>query len=192
MFFLHTGSYFLRSSSDPQKISTLLSVKSADNFHLREHSWPHLFYIIIDICLLQKIIKNSLRWVTLKSHLSIGVFVVYIDTGSPVPNIPSKSRGLANEYNKFLTEWQWFESSLFPAMTSILVLLKKNLCDEAFNDHSCACRRRWTRTLIATSKWEKMAISTTSNKLLLTIKWKTKNIILSEQFQNPIKQNRYP
>jgi hypothetical protein len=30
-------------------------------------------------------------------------FVVYIDTGSPVPNIPSKSRGLADENKKFLT-----------------------------------------------------------------------------------------
>ena len=35
-----------------------------------------------------------------------------------------------------------------------------------------------------------MVISTTSNKLLLRVKWKTKNIILSEQFRNPIKQNR--
>jgi hypothetical protein len=26
---------------------------------------------------------------------------VYIDTGSPVPNIPSKSRGLAEENKKF-------------------------------------------------------------------------------------------
>jgi hypothetical protein len=67
----------------------------------------------------------------------------------------------------------------FVLLASILVWWKKN-SDEAFNDHSCACRKRWTRTLIATSKWEKMAISTTSNKLLLTIKWKTKNITLSE------------
>jgi hypothetical protein len=35
-----------------------------------------------------------------------------------------------------------------------------------------------------------MVISTTSNKLLLSIKWKAKNIILFEQFRNPIKQNR--
>jgi len=41
--------------------------------------------------------KKSLSWVTLKRHLSIGVFVVYIDTGRPVPNIPTKSRGLADE-----------------------------------------------------------------------------------------------
>jgi hypothetical protein len=41
----------------------------------------------------------------LKRHISIGVFVMYIDTGSPVPNIPSKSRDLADENNKLLTEW---------------------------------------------------------------------------------------
>jgi hypothetical protein len=34
---------------------------------------------------------------TLKRHISIGVFVVYIDTGSPVLYIPSKSRDLADE-----------------------------------------------------------------------------------------------
>jgi hypothetical protein len=47
-------------------------------------------------------VKNSLRWGTLKRHISIGVFVVYIDTGSPVPNIPSKSRGLAYENKKLI------------------------------------------------------------------------------------------
>jgi hypothetical protein len=41
----------------------------------------------------------------LKRHISIGVFVVYIDTGSPVLYIPSKSRDLADENNKILTEW---------------------------------------------------------------------------------------
>jgi hypothetical protein len=50
----------------------------------------------------------------LKHHLSIGVFVVYIDTGSQVPNIPSKSCGLADEIKKFLTEWKWFETSALP------------------------------------------------------------------------------
>jgi hypothetical protein len=39
-------------------------------------------------------------------HLLIGVFVVYIDTGSPVPNIPSKSFGLADENKKLLMEWK--------------------------------------------------------------------------------------
>ena len=52
----------------------------------------------------------SLSWVTLKRHLSIGVSVVYIDTSSPVPNIPSKSRGLADENKKLLTEWKWLET----------------------------------------------------------------------------------
>ena len=36
----------------------------------------------------------------LKRHISIGVFIVYIDTGSPVPNIPLKSRGLADNKNE--------------------------------------------------------------------------------------------
>jgi hypothetical protein len=36
----------------------------------------------------------------LKHHISIGVFVVYIDYGSPVLNIPSNSRGLADETKK--------------------------------------------------------------------------------------------
>jgi hypothetical protein len=36
---------------------------------------------------------------TLKRHKSIGVFVVYIDTGSSMPNIPSKLRDLADEKN---------------------------------------------------------------------------------------------
>ena len=31
---------------------------------------------------------------------------MYNDTGSPVPNIPSKSHGLADENKKFLTEWK--------------------------------------------------------------------------------------
>ena len=43
---------------------------------------------------------------TLKQHISIGVFVVYIDTGSPVCNIPSKTRDLSDENNKILTEWK--------------------------------------------------------------------------------------
>jgi hypothetical protein len=44
--------------------------------------------------------------ITLKHHLSIGVFVVYIETGNPVPNIPSKSPDLADENKMFLTEWK--------------------------------------------------------------------------------------
>jgi hypothetical protein len=37
--------------SRPKNIDTILmhwmSVKSADNFQIREHSWPHLFHIIL-------------------------------------------------------------------------------------------------------------------------------------------------
>ena len=43
---------------------------------------------------------------TLKRHMSTGVFVVYIDTGSSVPAVPSKSRDLADKNNKILTEWK--------------------------------------------------------------------------------------
>jgi hypothetical protein len=43
---------------------------------------------------------------TLKRHISIGVFVVYIATGSPVRYIPSKSCDLADENNEILTEWK--------------------------------------------------------------------------------------
>jgi len=39
---------------------------------------------------------------------------VYIDTGSPVPNIPLKSRGLADENKKFLTEWKFETTVLEP------------------------------------------------------------------------------
>ena len=42
----------------------------------------------------------------LKRHISIEVFVVYIDTGSPVPYISSKSRDLADKNNKILREWK--------------------------------------------------------------------------------------
>ena len=34
---------------------------------------------------------------------------MYVDTGSPVLYIPSKSRDLADENNKILTEWKRFE-----------------------------------------------------------------------------------
>jgi hypothetical protein len=42
----------------------------------------------------------------LKRHKSIGVFVVYIDTGSSMQISPSTSRDLADENNKMLTEWK--------------------------------------------------------------------------------------
>jgi hypothetical protein len=43
---------------------------------------------------------------TLKRHKSIGVFVVYIDTGNSMQINPSKSRDLVDENNKILTEWK--------------------------------------------------------------------------------------
>jgi hypothetical protein len=49
---------------------------------------------------------------TLKRDKSIGVFVVYIDTGSSMPISPLKSRDLADENNKILTEWKWFETTV--------------------------------------------------------------------------------
>jgi hypothetical protein len=42
----------------------------------------------------------------LKRDISIGVFVVYNDTGSSVPGVPLKSRDLADENKKKLTEWK--------------------------------------------------------------------------------------
>ena len=44
--------------------------------------------------------------------VTIGVFVVYIDTGSSMLIILSKSRDLADENNFFLTEWKWFETTV--------------------------------------------------------------------------------
>ena len=49
----------------------------------------------------------------LKRCISIGFSVVYIDTGSPVPSIPSKSRGVADKNEKILTEWKLFKTSVF-------------------------------------------------------------------------------
>jgi len=43
-----------------------------------------------------------------KLNISTEVFVVYIDTGSLVLYIPSKSRDLADENKTNLTEWKWF------------------------------------------------------------------------------------
>ena len=49
---------------------------------------------------------------TSKRHISIGVYVVYIDTGSSMPTSPSKLRDLADDNNKILTEWKWFETTI--------------------------------------------------------------------------------
>jgi hypothetical protein len=53
-----------------------------------------------------------LSWESLKCHISIGIFVVYIDTESPVPNIPSNSRGLADENKYTFDVRKWFETSV--------------------------------------------------------------------------------
>jgi hypothetical protein len=59
------------------------------------------------ICLLQKMLRFfKVEDRTLKRHISIGVFVVYIDTGSSMSISPSKSRDLGDENKKILTEWK--------------------------------------------------------------------------------------
>ena len=37
---------------------------------------------------------------------------MYIDNGSPVLYIPSKSHDLADGNNKIVTEWKWFETTV--------------------------------------------------------------------------------
>jgi hypothetical protein len=55
----------------------------------------------------------TLSWGTnVKTAHMIGVFIVYIGTGSSMPISPSKSRDLADENNFFLTEWKWFETTV--------------------------------------------------------------------------------
>ena len=51
---------------------------------------------------------------TLKRYTSIGVCVVYIDTGRSMPISPSKSRDLADENNKILTEWKMIRNKRIP------------------------------------------------------------------------------
>ena len=60
----------------------------------------------------------------LKRHKSIGVFVVYIDTGRSMPISPSKSRDLVDENNKILTEWKWFETTVRASIVSSDALTK--------------------------------------------------------------------
>jgi hypothetical protein len=62
----------------------------------------------------------------LKRHISIGVFVVYIDTGSSMPISPSKSRDLANENNKILTEWKWFETTVLEDSLEMMYKIQKS------------------------------------------------------------------
>ena len=80
--------------------------------------------ILIDICLLQKMLRFfKVEDRTLKRHISIGVFVVYIDTGSSVPGVPSKSRDLADENYKILTEWKWFETTVLRTDNTLVTLI---------------------------------------------------------------------
>jgi hypothetical protein len=93
-----------------------------DRFLLLDRQWgtehQYLLSHFLDVSILQLLTiyriydYDMLSRVTLKQHLSIGVFVVYIDTGSPVPNILSKSYGLVDENKKKLTEWKWFETTI--------------------------------------------------------------------------------
>jgi hypothetical protein len=80
-------------------------------------------------------ITYNLPHLPLKRHISIGVFVVCIDIGSPVPNIPSKSRGMPYENKKLLTEWKWFETKDFNAQT--ITSWKLNLF--SFFIYCCDC-----------------------------------------------------
>jgi len=54
----------------------------------------------------------------------MGVFVVYIDTGSPVPNIPSKSRGLADENKKVFDRMEMIQKNRFAI--SLIISTSKN------------------------------------------------------------------
>jgi hypothetical protein len=57
---------------------------------------------ISQLLLLLLLINPKVENRTLKRHKSIGVFVVYIDTGSSMPISPSESRDLANENRNIL------------------------------------------------------------------------------------------
>ena len=87
-------------------------MKKESKFNLKEVFVSALKSLIqknnlIDICLLQKMLRFFyVEDRTSKRHISIGVFVAYIDTGSSVPGVRSKSRDLAYENNKILTEWK--------------------------------------------------------------------------------------
>jgi hypothetical protein len=71
------------------------------------------------------------------SHISIGVFVVYIDTGNSMPISPSKSRDLADENNKILTEWKWFET-IIKRLNNIEVYFKNALFSAVKSQFSTA------------------------------------------------------
>jgi hypothetical protein len=71
----------------------------------------------------------------LKRHISIGVFVVYIDTGSSMPISPSKSRDLSDELNYFICIKD------FNAET--ITSLKLNL----FSFFICGCQHHERKTI---------------------------------------------
>jgi hypothetical protein len=79
---------------------------------------------VIKIFKLLLLCLNQTVVVMLKRHKSIGVFVVYTDTGSSMPISPSKSRDLADENKKILTEWKRFETTVFSC--DILSVWEKN------------------------------------------------------------------
>ena len=71
-------------------------------------------------------------------------FVVYIDTGSPVPNIPSKSRDLADENNTILTEWKWFETIVLCVhVTSLDLYFQRHMWWSSF-----VFNRLWWATVV--------------------------------------------
>jgi hypothetical protein len=63
----------------------------------------------------------------LKRHKSIGVFIVYIDTGSSMQINPSESRDLADENNNILTEWKWFETTVFYKYSIVMYYINELL-----------------------------------------------------------------
>jgi hypothetical protein len=59
---------------------------------------------------------------TLKRHISIGVYVVYIDTGSSMPISPSKSRDLKDENNKIFRNGNESKQPYFCAINNHIIL----------------------------------------------------------------------
>ena len=55
---------------------------------------------------------------------------MYIDTGSSMPISPSKSRDLADENKKKLTEWKRFETTVLQTMASMNYFLNISLRDD--------------------------------------------------------------
>ena len=48
---------------------------------------------------------------------------MYINTGSSVPGVPSKSRDLAEKNNKILTEWKRFETTVLEQFSKMRITL---------------------------------------------------------------------